>query len=203
MSTERFICWYLVKNCCMAALSDSLSPAVNEGFRFNTQDLCQCLLIRVLRRQSEGGGCFGWRLERHLRALRLVAKANLPVLTARTVKLRPASARIAASAIRSTSYSLCSDRCSFSISLIKFSTYLSFRLARSTRTVSDDAHRRRRVMLNRRMLSDLVLLRAPPGHAGATTSALRAIGSAVAAHARAADDSERLSFLACRLRSSL
>ena len=42
-------------------------------------------------------------------------------------------------------------------------------------------------MLNRRMLSDLVLLRALPGHAGVTTSALRAIGSAVAAHARAAE----------------
>ena len=42
-------------------------------------------------------------------------------------------------------------------------------------------------MFNRRMLPDLVLLRALPGHAGVTTSALRAVGSAVTAHARAAE----------------
>ncbi len=41
-------------------------------------------------------------------------------------------------------------------------------------------------MLNRRMLPDLVLLRTLPSHAGVTASALRTIGSAVAAHARAA-----------------
>ena len=42
-------------------------------------------------------------------------------------------------------------------------------------------------MLNRRMLPDLVLFRTLPGHAGVTSSALRAVGSAIAAHARAAE----------------
>ena len=42
-------------------------------------------------------------------------------------------------------------------------------------------------MLHRRMLPDLVLLRTLPGHAGVTSSALRAVGSAIAAHARAAE----------------
>src|SRR5271165_3066052 len=41
-------------------------------------------------------------------------------------------------------------------------------------------------MFHRRTLPDLVLLRALPGHAGVAASALRAIGSAVAAHARVA-----------------
>src|SRR5208283_905028 len=42
-------------------------------------------------------------------------------------------------------------------------------------------------MFHRRTLPDLVLLRALPGHAGVAASALRAIGSAVAAHARVAE----------------
>lgn len=42
-------------------------------------------------------------------------------------------------------------------------------------------------MFHRRMLPDLVLLRTLPGHTGVATSALRAIGSAVAAHARTAE----------------
>src|ERR1700690_3466352 len=42
-------------------------------------------------------------------------------------------------------------------------------------------------MLNRRMLPDLVLFRTLPAHAGVTSSALRAVGSAIAAHARAAE----------------
>lgn len=44
-----------------------------------------------------------------------------------------------------------------------------------------------RVMFHRRMLSDLVLLRTLPGHACVATSALGAVGSAVATHARAAE----------------
>lgn len=42
-------------------------------------------------------------------------------------------------------------------------------------------------MLNRRVLPDRVLLRTLPAHAGVATSALGAVGSAVATHARAAE----------------
>ena len=41
-------------------------------------------------------------------------------------------------------------------------------------------------MLNRRVLPDFVLLRTPPGHTATAAVAFHAIGSAVAAHARAA-----------------
>lgn len=42
-------------------------------------------------------------------------------------------------------------------------------------------------MFSRRVLPDFVLLRSLPGHAGVATCALRTVGSAVAAHARAAE----------------